>query len=598
MKAYELLRTLAALFLLAGLSGVQGQESVDTVQPDSLPANLGPTDYPDHVTLSWTSDPKTTQTVTWRTDTTVNTGVVQYGTDPKLRTSTKKSVVAKVTRLKTDLGDQNIYTATLKSLRPGVRYYYRVGDGIGKWSPIYSFRTEGRITKCFKFLVFGDTQALNNTPDYAEWQSAARNAYRANPDASFFTVVGDEAQCGQSMIHWNHWFSACKGIIESISYMPVEGNTECKYMNKSHGVPHLYIAQFNVPPNGPFNNCEAYSYDYANVHFVVLNSQLRETLKFRPNLLEEQKAWLEKDLSQTKKEWIVVLWHKPPYPCRSYRTAEGIKANFTPIMDKYHVDVVFNGHDHAYTRTYPINDGQIVNSPALGTVYVITGRSGVKILDGNERKAWSTNFFDPQDMPNYMVVEVCGSRMQIKAYKMDGTLIDDYTIDKRTGDRPQTVVPCKYNSPWLMVNGILLNRPLMPTDPHMINGKWYLPIKPVVEFLGGSESVSGDDQTLTLIVENYQSSPIWEDEKYHTVVITKGSTDATIDDIPITLPDPVVVENVEILGGDDDDDPVVVESAKSFLISADDMNALFGFTWRYDSSWNVLSLINPSKIGE
>ncbi|MHB8119809.1 MAG: fibronectin type III domain-containing protein [Methanothrix sp.] len=109
---------------------------MDTTQPGSEPINVNATGAPDHVTLSWTSNPKTTQTVTWRTDTTVNTGFVQYN---------KRSVAAQVSRLKTDLGDENIYTATLTGLMPGARYYYRVGDG-KNWSPRYSFTTERRDT--------------------------------------------------------------------------------------------------------------------------------------------------------------------------------------------------------------------------------------------------------------------------------------------------------------------------------------------------------------------------------------------------------------------------------------------------------------------
>ncbi len=563
--------------ILTSFAGALG-----TNQPASEPINVNGTAVPDHVTLSWTSDPMTTQTVTWRTDSTVQTGVVQYGMDRELRDNTARSVAAKVSLLKTDLGDENISTATLTGLKPGTRYYYRVGDGKSNWSPVSSFRTENNDTNHFQLLVFGDSQSGDyKNPDYSPWQSTVQNAYKANPDASFLVVVGDEAQAGQSNFHWNYWFEAAKGVIDSISYMPVEGNTECRDMDKNKVDATLYIGQFNVPHNGPYNNSEVYSYDYGNVHFVVLDSQLRDKQKFNPNLLNDQKAWLEKDLSQTKKNWKVVFWHKPPYFTRAFRTNEVIKAAFTPIMDKYHVDMVFNGHDHAYMRTYPINNDSIVSSPALGTVYVVTGRSGAKYIDDNVPKVWSANFFDPQDMPNYIVVDVNGSRMEMRNYKMDGTLVDDYIIDKTNGDTPRTAVPSRYNNPRLVVNGNLLDQPLMPTYPSQINGKWYFPIKPVVEFLGGSESVSGNNETLSLIVENYESSVIWSDEEVHTVVLTNASTKATLDKVPVSLPDSVVVD------GD-----------KNFLISADDMKALFGFTWKYNSDRNMLFLINPSKPGE
>ncbi len=524
----------------------------------------------------------TTQTVTWRTDSTVQTGVVQYGMDPELKN--KGSIAAKVSTLKTDLGDENIFTATLTDLAPGNRYYYRVGDGTKNWSPIHSFRTENNNTNQFQFLVFGDSQNGNYTkPDYSIWQSTVHDAYEANPNASFFAVVGDAVEVGQSNAHWNNWFAACKGVIDSISYMPVKGNHEHNELNKNKVDPTLYKGQFKVPHSGPYNNNLAYSYDYGNVHFVVLDSELREIQKINPNLLNDEKAWLEKDLKQTKKDWKFVFWHKAPYSTKGLRTNEGIKAAFTPIMDKYHVDVVFNGHDHAYSRTYPINNDSIVSSPALGTVYIITGRSGAKPLNDNVAKVWDANFFDPQDMPNYIVVDVNGSRVEIKNYKMDGTLVDDYVIDKTSKDTPQTAVPPKYNKPRLVVNGVFLNEPMMPTSPSRINnGKWYFPIKPVVEVLGGSESVSGENETLSLIVK-YHLDPnvIWSDKKVHTIVLSNASTKATLDNVTILLPD-----------------SVVVNSGKDFLISADDMKTLCGFTWRYDSDRNILFLINPSRPGE
>lgn len=559
------------MVIITSLTGAFGAD-----QPGSQPSDVNATAVPDHITLSWVSDPVTTQTVTWRTDSTVGTGIVQYGTDKELKDNMTES--AHVSILKTDLGNENISTATLTNLKPGTQYYYRVGDDTKNWSPIYSFRTENNDTNQFKFLVFGDSQSgVANNPDYSLWHSTVQNASKANPDASFFVNVGDLVEVGRSNAHWNNWFAADKGVIDSISFMPVQGNHETYDINNNKTEPTLYEGQFNVPHNGPYNNSQAYSYDYGNVHFVVLDSQFLEE-QIHPTLVNDERAWLDKDLNQTEKEWKVVFWHKSPYYTKPYRTYEDIKAAFGPILDKYHVDVVFNGHDHAYSRTYPIKNDTIVSSPAQGTVYIITGRSGAKYYNDNAPKVWDANFFDPQDMPNYIVVDVNGSKMEIKNYKMDGTLVDDYTIDKTNGDNPKTAVPPKYNKPRLAVNGALLNQPLMPDFPSQIGDKWYFPIKPVVEFLGGSESVSGNNETLSLIVQDYTGTGVvWSDGKVHTVVLTNASTNATLDNAQVILPD-----------------SVLVDSSKNFLITGDDTNTLFGFTWKYDSDRNILFLTNPN----
>ena len=37
-----------------------------------------------------------------------------------------------------------------------------------------------------------------------------------------------------------------------------------------------------------------------------------------------------------------------------------------PIFDKHHVDLVLQGHDHAYLRTYPLRATIASNGPARG----------------------------------------------------------------------------------------------------------------------------------------------------------------------------------------------------------------------------------------
>src|SRR5262247_2612941 len=64
-----------SLVLVLGFSGYKlGMiGSVD----DANPWN-GVSSYPDRIVLTWSGDPATTQSITWRTDTTVANPVVQY----------------------------------------------------------------------------------------------------------------------------------------------------------------------------------------------------------------------------------------------------------------------------------------------------------------------------------------------------------------------------------------------------------------------------------------------------------------------------------------------------------------------------------------
>ena len=210
-------RISAVLALLIAFSAVPltiGQTPVSTA-----------TATPDHITLTWTGDPSTTMTVTWRTDATVQSGLVQYKQGKELTGEILKAE-AQAGEFKTDLGTSWIFTATLTNLHPNTEYAYRVGQG-DHWSETHSFKTADPNAKSFKFLVFGDSQSPATGEDpYGIWRDTVHNAFKANPDAAFMVNVGDLVDFGQEEAHWNGWFAASKGVIDTIPIMAVAGNHE------------------------------------------------------------------------------------------------------------------------------------------------------------------------------------------------------------------------------------------------------------------------------------------------------------------------------------------------------------------------------------
>lgn len=383
---------------------------------------------PDHIILSWTGDPATSMTVTWRTDTTVESGIIEYGQGPILPDSSQKAE-ARMHDFTSDMGDSHIFSATLSNLSPDTEYTYRVGNG-EKWSAMYSFRTAASEIPEFKFLVFGDSQSpVTGSDPYGLWRDTLHAAFKANPDAAFFINVGDLVDYGQSEAHWNAWFEASKGIIESIPSMPVSGNHESYGMRRIQK-PVFFIKQFSLPQNGPDSlKNQAYSFNYGPVHLVALDSQEIEQ-KSSGDILAIQKPWLEKDLSTNSSAWKIAYFHRSPYGVKKGRDEAEVRDAFCPILEKYGVNIAFTAHDHGVKRTYPIKDGIPVKDPSEGTVYYITGRSGAKTYSDIEPMKYSAFFYAPMEQPNYLVVEGTNRKLTVKAVLQDGTVIDTYTIEK------------------------------------------------------------------------------------------------------------------------------------------------------------------------
>lgn len=384
--------------------------------------------HPENIVLTWTGDTRTTQAITWQsTGTALNQ--LQYmeaGVQKDFRPRVK-TVIAKEEPLPVADFGKVIYSVEISDLKPGTRYFYRIGNG-KDWGDAHVFQTAGKHIKQFKFLVFGDSQSeLYNT-----WHTTIQQAYRLHHDAVFFTNVGDLINVGSEEKEWAEWLAAVNGIADTLPAMPLTGNHEMYTPQwKVNTAPALFLAHFQLPRNGPDGLQEqVYSFDYGNVHFAMLDSQEREEGQFVPNMLAKQREWLEKDLARSDKLWKVIFIHRPPYHIKSAKSNDNIRQAFGPVMDKYNVDLVFAGHEHVYARTYPLYADKITDGKVSGTVYITTGRSGEKVYEKAAANIWDEVFYNPVDQANYLSVEVRGEVLSVKAWKQNGELIDDWTRSK------------------------------------------------------------------------------------------------------------------------------------------------------------------------
>jgi hypothetical protein len=400
-----------------------------------IDADLNATDAPDHVMLTWSDDPATTQTISWRAKSTVTQGSVRYR-ESGAPNSSYITINANVETFTTQSGDapgsMNIFSARLAGLMPGTKYVYSVQCGTNT-SPEKSFSTAVRNTDTFEFLIFGDSQGGDaRHPEYAPWHDTLMAAFKRHGNSKFMINMGDLTEVGQSYIHWNNWFDAAKDVISTISIMPVQGNHETYTMGRrEHSKPIYFTSQFKVYQNGPNGlKGQVYSFDYGTIHFSVLDSQQDEEEPINGDILSMQKEWLDRDLASTKKPWKLVLMHKPPYfnNPRSMNTA--VKAAFCPVFDKHHVDVVFTAHDHIIARTFPYKNDKKYSNPKDGTVYYITGRSGAKHYDLLFSMPWDEFFYSPRKQPCYLSVSVDKNSLNIAIYNQDGSAIDSYAIVK------------------------------------------------------------------------------------------------------------------------------------------------------------------------
>lgn len=368
-----------------------------------------------------TADMKHERSISWKTANFGEPGSIEVR--PK---ESEKSITvgAKVVELPAYNGGKpfGLYTTHVTNLKAGTDYEYRISVG-KRQSAWMEFKTEPEIT-AFKTLIFGDSQSSN----YKFWGKTAESAWEKNKDGAFFILMGDIVDNGQDEWQWKAWFDEGSKLLEAMPIAPVMGNHEAYSLNWKMAKPDYYLSFFSLPRNGPLGlEGYAYSYDYGDVHFVVLNTQLNELQDWYPDLLAEQQKWLTTDLAQTQKKWKVVLMHRGVWSRPFDGPLDDIGEAFVPVFDKYQVDLVFTAHVHSYARTAALKNGR---PDSAGTVYITTGRSGEKVWDKSPRKPMDEFYYNPLDMPNYLVLEASYDALKVAAFTQTGELFDQTEIKK------------------------------------------------------------------------------------------------------------------------------------------------------------------------
>ena len=201
-------------------------------------------------------------------------------------------------------------------------------------------------------------------------------------------------------------------------------------------LPEAYLRYFDVPTNRSTTfDRYYYSFDYGDVHYIVLNTQWDETEGFRPGLLDEQLAWLREDVRQSKAKWKIALLHKDVLQYRIHNRPErqegisDVGEVFMPLFDQLGIDLVFTAHLHTYR-----NRGRLYGqqpSQTRGPLYILTGVAGNVRYPG----LWIDHAYDQAVAPqpetdNYLTMDVTPDQLTITSYLPDGTKIDRVQLNK------------------------------------------------------------------------------------------------------------------------------------------------------------------------
>lgn len=344
--------------------------------------------------------------------------------------------------------------ATLTGLRPDTAYVYRVGTD-GNWSAVNHFTTPD-FAGGFQFLLMGDPQigaSGDTAADQAGWADTLNVAQAAYPDAEFVFSAGDQVERAGNESHYDAFLAPEQ--IRSLPQVVTNGN---------HDVgSKAYEQHFNIPNYDPSAGAASsgsssggdYWFRYNDVLFVNINSNSRD--------YASHNAFMEKVVAEqgATAKWKVLAFHHSIYSVAAHTDDADIldrRANMPAKISELGFDVVLQGHDHSYTRSYLIEDGEVADATELagqqevtadaGEVLYVTANSasGSKYYNVKAPDAWFASVINQERVRNYSVVEVADDAIVIKTLRSQASgeqsvnsVVDEVTLRREVDPNAQSV---------------------------------------------------------------------------------------------------------------------------------------------------------------
>jgi len=128
---------------------------------------------------------------------------------------------------------------------------------------------------------------------------------------------------------------------------------------------------------------------------------------------DDQRSFLEGALRSSSARWKIVALHHPPYSAGYQGSSEHVRARFSPLFERFGVQLVLSGHDHDYQRSVPL----------AGTTYVVTGAAS-----GTRRTSAASFTATSFSWHHFVEVAVFHDALVLRAINQDGRVGDEVVI--------------------------------------------------------------------------------------------------------------------------------------------------------------------------
>ncbi len=360
--------------------------------------------------------------------------------------------------------EKKIYTGTCKKLKEGLlvnnviikelkentnyQYSYECNR---EWSEYIDLNIGDFSNYSFAFMADPQIGALSKeykhpidkiVQDSKGWNKTIENCLKNDSSISFIICGGDETNTKQedtdrlSLSELEYSGFLLSHYLSKIPLASVIGNHDKD--NKD------FCVFFHIPNMtnlGKTNAGGDYYFIYGDALYLILNTNNLD--------ISEHQNFINETVQQNKDiKWKIVALHQDIYGGGSHKNDEDVKflrSELPKILENNKIDLVLCGHDHIYSRSYPIKNNksidykikkekgsnkviEVANSNE-GIVY-ITGSScsGSKFYESkNHEDKYIRKIYDNKN-PTYTIIQISEEFITLKTYESNKNRIIDNEV--------------------------------------------------------------------------------------------------------------------------------------------------------------------------
>lgn len=346
---------------------------------------------------------------------------------------------------------------TVRDLKSNTDYFYSYENN-GLWSKPVKYKTHD--FQDYTFIFMGDPQIgasskkINSysdgiKKDARNWNRVIKKSLDKNTNPSFIICGGDETNTKEDDD------DPLKTYISNLEYSAFLSPTYLRHIPVANAIGNHdkdnknFYHHFNIPNLTKLGETLAggdYHFVYGNTLFLFLNTN---------NLnIDEHKKFIDKTVEENNNiKWKIAVFHHDIYGGGRHKNDKDIKilkSELPTILEKNKIDLVLCGHDHIYSRTYPLkNNKRIMDfseervEDTKEKVEIITGNKGIVYITGGsstgskfynykkDKEDYIKKYYN-KDVPTYTIINVNDYSINIMTYEVNkNTSIDNKVIIKK-----------------------------------------------------------------------------------------------------------------------------------------------------------------------